>query len=339
MKLLFDARMQFNSGIGTYISNLYPFIKEHFDTTPIKSPKSHWEDGLFAKSGIYGLKEQLELNSISRKVQHDRFWSPHFNIPILEKQELITTIHDCFHLEFYQTLPLAQQVYARYFFDMATKKSKKIITISKYSANQLRKHTNIDSNKIEIIYNGVSQDWFTEENKKTDFDFPYLLFVGNLKPNKNLSGLLQAFEKIKNSINHKLVVVGQIEGFNSKEFDVQSALEQFNERLIFTGKVTFDELKALYKDADLFCFPSLYEGFGLPTLEAMSQNTNVLTSAKLPMEEFLGDKAFYCNPWDPDDIARNILISLNNKKDGLREFASKLTWEESAKSTIEVLKS
>jgi len=356
------------SGIGTYLQGLIPsLIKERLDITLLGNPKEivkyDWSENLEIiemNSLIYSINEQLEL-SIKIPKCADIFWSPHFNTPILpiRIKKRVVTIHDVFHLAFFRTLDLREKLYAKVMINTAVRLSKKIITVSKYSKSEIIKYTRVNKDKIVVIYPGTNKERFkVYQNKillnriRKKYNLPerFFLFVGNVKPHKNLKSLLKAFESLIGEEiikDYYLVIVGKEKGFITGDKEIFKILERsldLRKRVIFTGFVSNEDLPIIYNLASVFVFPSFYEGFGLPPLEAMACGCPVLVSNVASLPEVCGDAALYCDPYDVDYIAEKMLQLANKEelKEELREKgferAKQFSWEKAAKEHIKVFK-
>lgn len=214
----------------------------------------------------------------------------------------IIAIHD---LSFYVNKNWFSKSYTL-FYSLATpivaRRALKIITVSEFSKSEIVKYLHVDPNKIEVIYNGVSNDLKTTE--VDDLLNPiitgkYILAVSSIDPRKNLQRLINAFSNLKT--DYKLVLVGK----TFKHFNVKLSLK--SEKVIFTGFVSDNDLKNLYKNCQFFIYPSLYEGFGIPPLEAMKNGCPVIVSKIPSLIEVCGDSALYVDPYDEKDIERAIL--------------------------------
>lgn len=267
-------------------------------------------------------------------------WSPHYNIPIFYKGKLIVTVHDVFHLAMPQFVKgIHKRLYARFMFNMVKYKANKIICVSNFTASELEKYVSIDKNKVEVVYNGIDKEWFNVNLEKPVYDKPYLLYVGNVKPHKNLINLVKAFELIKDKIPHDLIIVGKKEGFITGDKNIFKLTEKMSDRIIFTGYIDDNLLKQYYKQADLFIFPSLYEGFGLPPLESLATGTRVICSDILVLKEICKNMVDYFEPLDIDSISRCIIKNINNKKnDSIINFYD-YNWNICVRKYIEVIES
>lgn len=320
-----DARMINSSGIGTVIKNIlkrmivlkpewkffilgdllelekYNFLK--YDNVKLIS----------CNAPIYSIKEQIELIKKIPK-ETDIMWSPHYNIPVFYKGKLIVTIHDVFHLAMPQFVKgIHKRLYAKFMFRMIRCKANKIICVSNFTASELEKFVDVDKNNIKVIYNGIDEDWFNVKRGKSVYHKPYLLYVGNVKPHKNLVNLVKAFSLVKDKIPHDLIIVGKKEGFITGDKAVYNLVQSTSNRIIFTGYINDILLKQYYKQADLFIFPSLYEGFGLPPLEALATDTKVICSKILVFKEVCKNMVDYFDPLNINNISECIIKTLKNK--------------------------
>lgn len=315
-----DARMINNTGIGTYIKSMVANIVDNYSITLLGNSHSlnnfHWSNKvkvIETKSPIYSISEQLELQ---KKIPScPLFISPHYNIPLLKIKALkrAVIIHDVNHLVNINKLTLFQKLYARYMINAAMKKSDKIITVSEFSKNEIINYANTQGKDIRIIYCGLkSEDFKNKTEVQLNFNLPenYLLFVGSLKTHKNIDVVLKALSLI--STNEKLVIIGissdqllaKIE--NYKIIDWES-------KIIPLKYVHDSELPLIYKNAKCLIFPSIYEGFGLPPLEAMIYGCPVIASNTASIPEVCGDAALYFNPHNADELLHNIQLINENK--------------------------
>lgn len=346
-----DARMINSSGIGTVIKNIlkrmivlkpewnFFILGNLLELRKYDFFKQNNVKLISCEAPIYSIKEQIELIKKIPK-ETDVMWSPHYNIPIFYKGKLIVTVHDVFHLAMPQFVKgIHKRLYARFMFNMVKYKANKIICVSNFTASELEKYVSIDKNKVEVVYNGIDKEWFNVNLEKPVYDKPYLLYVGNVKPHKNLINLVKAFELIKDKIPHDLIIVGKKEGFITGDKNIFKLTEKMSDRIIFTGYIDDNLLKQYYKQADLFIFPSLYEGFGLPPLESLATGTRVICSDILVLKEICKNMVDYFEPLDIDSISRCIIKNINNKKnDSIINFYD-YNWNICVRKYIEVIES
>lgn len=347
-KITVDARMINSSGIGTVIKNILKrmiVLKSDWHFFILGNPKELLSFNYLKLNNvtiieciapIYSIKEQIELIKNIPK-DTDIMWSPHYNIPIFYKGKLLVTIHDVFHLAMPQFVNgLHKKLYAKFMFEIVKRKSSKIICVSNFSASELKKYIGVDDSKIIVVHVGVDQDFFKVSIDESVHDKPYLLYVGNVKPHKNLSNLIRAFLNIKDKINYDLIIVGKKEGFITGDCKVEELIKENENRIIFTGYVSDDKLKQYYKQAKLFIFPSLYEGFGSPPLEALSAGIPVIASDIPAVKEVCANMVNYFNPYDINDIGSVILKNINTKQK--KEYnLSKYDWNICVDKYIEMI--
>lgn len=351
MKVAVDARMINMSGIGTYIQNL---MKNNCYTIALGNEKEIKDvnknlEIVDFDTPIYGIKEQLKFPYKKlRKLKPDILHVPHYNVPIFYRGKMITTIHDLTHLVLPEFLPNKfAKFYAKFMMKMAIKKSFKIITVSENTKKDIIEYFKVDSDKIEVIYNGVGEEFVKKDKKKTQyvykkFNIPtnkkVLMYVGNLKPHKNLERLLEAYSKTKCKKDTCLLLVGKaFENYNVLE-DKEKEL-RINNNVIHTGIVSQEELVDLYNIADLFIFPSLYEGFGLPVLESLKCGTPVICSNNSSVPEVGGDLVGYFDPYNVSKITESIDENLGKELDYnvVKKHIMNFDWKKHAEKMKEVI--
>jgi glycosyltransferase involved in cell wall biosynthesis len=351
-RLYIDARMIDFSGIGVYLQNMLPRIleKECFNMTILgdrdQLSRFNWSNNLQiinATAPIYSIREQFQL--ISKIVDCDVFWSPHYNIPLLYRGKLAVTVHDVCHLALPEFIKgIHKKLYAKIMSKSVMRKADAIVCISEFTREELLRFTgNRKPEKTHVVYNGVDKSWFGLKKSTSPHSKPFFVYVGNVKPHKNLGRLLDAFVRIKDTIPHDMIVVGKKDGFISGDKSVLAKAESLRERVCFTGHVEDDVLKQYVSHAEFLILPSLYEGFGLPPLEAMACECPVIISSIPSLMEVCGDAAYQVDPYDVDDIANGMHKIATEEK--LRKFligeASKrvtmFTWEKSAQQLLDIL--
>jgi glycosyltransferase involved in cell wall biosynthesis len=335
MNLYIDGLFYKGSGIGRY----YESLTKEFAKMGIKiytcvpnTLRNDFEkdfsdipniEPIFVDFEKFSLKGFFTQSKILKQLKEevDLFFYPHINLPYYIPKNTIVTIHDLRPLtQFWDKNKLKRRIFI-FYLKRALKYSTKIITISNTVADELRKNFKGIDEKIEIIYRFVD-DKFIKQNQTYDriVDKPYLLFVGNRKRHKNLSLLVKAFALIKEKIPHYLVIAG---GKDREKDEVDILVEELNiqERVIQLINPSDEVIISLYKFADLFVFPSLFEGFGLPPLEAVSLGCPVILSDIPILREIFGEAGFYFNPYSEEDLAKTILklISDEEFKIGLLE--------------------
>jgi glycosyltransferase involved in cell wall biosynthesis len=275
----------------------------------------------------------------------------YFLLPLCKCNSIIT-VHDISFLSNPEWFTSKEKLMFK-FFNASIKKAKKIIAVSDFTKQELIKYCGIVAKKISVIHNGVanifksSHDGDTLSKIKTKYSLPsdYLLYVGRINIRKNLSNLIEAFYIFKKNdpSNFKLVIAGNKEWGNKKLENTIYRLNLNNE-VIFTGYVSHSDLPAIYKAAGLFIFPSFYEGFGLPVLEAMACGTPCITSNTSAFMEIASDASLKINPYNIKEMAEAMqrLIRDQNLRNALIEKGlkqiEKFDWLDTAQKTLNIYK-
>ena len=238
---------------------------------------------------------------------------------------------------------LHKRMYAAVMFRALKQKAGLIICDSFFTADELIRLTGITRERLRVVHCGVDSSWFTLPKSQRPHDAPYILFVGNVKPHKNLVRLVEAFGLLIDQIPHDLVIVGKRDGFLTPDTIVEQKAARLGTRVHFAGYVKDDLLQQYLSNAELLVLPSVYEGFGLPPLEAMALGCPVLVADIPPLREVCGDAALYCDPYSATGIASRILDLINSPdlQSELRERgalrAGQFTWEKCATQTSEAI--
>src|SRR5207245_2601503 len=282
-----------------------------------------------------------------RRQRVDLFHAPHYVLPPLVFCPSVVTIHDCIHLMFPQYLPSRFALgYARVAIELAAKRATRVLTVSESSKRDILRFVDIDPQKIDVIYNAYDERFAVEPREEEvvrvreryQLHDEFVLYVGNVKPHKNLERLIEAFDLVRKSgLDHlKLVMIGdEISKYTALRRAVHRY--QLHKYVRFLGYVPEETLAVMYRLAGVFVFPSLYEGFGLPPLEAMASGTPVVTSNVSSLPEVAGDAAVLVDPYDPRAIAEGIRRVLTDealrrdlRKRGVAR-AGQFSWEQSVR--------
>jgi glycosyltransferase involved in cell wall biosynthesis len=350
-----DTRQIGNSGLGTYISNLIPYVIEYFQNLKfylLIDPKyiDYYSSPLFKQKNViliectakmYSLREQFELLKVIPK-DTDIFWSPHYVVPIFYSKKTLVTIHDIFHLVAPESS--LKSLYARIMFYVVISRASKIITDSNFSKQEIIRFTSAKPEIINVIHLGT--DNFIRSSKQVtngSSHSPYIVFIGNVKPNKNLLRLMKAFRKLIDVIPHRLLIVGKKEGLLSHDTEVFDYAIELGDRVEFTGFIDDLKLEQVLSHAKALVFPSIYEGFGLPPLEAMTHGCPVAAASAASIPEICGDSVLYFDPYNVDEIADKI-YQLVTDSEFSRSLIEKgyervkvFSWEECAKKTCKLI--
>lgn len=336
MKIAIDARKWHDYGIGTYVRNLVRHLAHlDRDTTYFlfcdRSDESVLRDlaenfvPVVEESGGYSFREHLSLPNKLRRLGADLLHTPHYVLPLLCHKPSVVTIHDCIHLLFPEYLPnrLAYH-YARFMMGSAIRRSACVLTVSEASRRDiLRFYPEADPERLLVIPNAIDEailaDPGEEEMNRVRERYQirgrFVLYAGNIKPHKNLHRLIDAFGILKRRPGHedvKLLIIGdEISKYGSLRRSVEAA--GVRQEVRFFGFVPEHTLAALYRLASAFAFPSLYEGFGLPPLEAMACGTPVVTSRISSIPEVVGDAAVLVDPLSVEEIADGLITVLGDE--------------------------
>ena len=336
MKIAIDVRKWHDYGIGTYVRNLvrhlaridkettYLLLCRGADQATLRDLAENFVPVVDESPG-YSLREHITIPFKLHRLGADLLHSPHYVLPRLCPAPAVVTIHDCIHLLFPEYLPnrLAWR-YARYMMGTAIRRAQVVFTVSQASKNDiLRLYPEADPQRVQVVPNAIDpallEDPGTEERERIRERYQirgrFLLFAGNIKPHKNLDRLIAAFGLLKHEPAHrdlKLFIIGdEINRYGSLRRSVEAAGVRQDVR--FFGFVPDRTLAGLYRLASVFVFPSLYEGFGLPPLEAMACGSPVVTSRISALPEVVGDAAVLVDPYSVEDIARGIDSVLGNE--------------------------
>lgn len=269
---------------------------------------------------------QEQLKSLKIYKDYDLIHFLDYATPALYTGKKIATIHDMAMHTMKDKYTKCQILTKKILLENTIKNADKLICISAFTAKELLNYyPNINDSRIEVVYNGFDykEIKLSEETIKITFDKfniskEYLLFVGTLSPHKNIEGIVEAFNEIKRQgYDYQLVICGKKGWLYEDIFNKVKKLNLENE-VIFTDYVNDEELEILYKNTKLFVFPSLYEGFGFPPIEAMARKVPVLTSREGALPEIVGDAAIFCDAYNVKDITKNIVRVIDDNK--LREY-------------------
>ncbi|GAB6558547.1 glycosyltransferase family 4 protein [Bacillus mobilis] len=260
--------------------------------------------------------------------------------PIYKKNQIVM-IHDAAVCTYPEGFSKAFLLWYRFLYSKLSKSAKKIITVSNFSKRELVSYFPSMKSKIDVIYNGIDHIWerkfeesILEKHQLTSGE--YILAVSSMNPNKNFKVIAEAMTNMT-SLKAQVVIVG---GKQSKVFANETM--ESDQNIIWTGYVSDEELVTLYKNAKVFLFPSIYEGFGLPPLEAMAMGCPVIASNAACIPEICGEHVTYFDPTNANDLAEKIQLfdqmKILNSKKGAQQFVKKYNWNDAAKKLLEHIK-
>ena len=319
-----DQRWIGNHGIGRFARHVLADLD--YQPVPLNSnPAAPLDSWVLARA----------LRELERT---DVFFSPGYNTPLFCPSAFVFTIHDLNHVFCRETRrPLIQLYYATAM-KRACRRAANILTVSEFTRNQIISWSGVSAEKVVSVGNGVDSA-FRPEGDSYGLAFPYLLSVSNRKPHKNEFRIVEAFAKADLDPDIHLVFTGFPTANLARWIEAQGV----RPRVEFLGGVDEDKLPNLYRGAEALIFPSLYEGFGLPIVEAMACGTPVLTSNITAMPETAGGAALLVDPRDVEQIARGTeqIVSLRDLRQDLRtkglKRAAQFSWVRTSRRAHEVI--
>ncbi|HSG40198.1 MAG TPA: glycosyltransferase family 1 protein [Thermoanaerobaculia bacterium] len=359
-----DARKIQDFGIGTYVRNLirslaaidsenrYVLLAKPEDRAGLLDLPENFQVAL-ESSPVYSVRELFALSWHLYRRKLDLYHSTHYVLPAWVSSKVVVTIHDIIHLLYPEFLPSNFAfLYAQRMIRRSLTRGDRIISVSQSTKNDLRQHFDVDGGKIEVIHNGVDEafrqrlapDDLQRWLRDLGIPQPYLLFVGNpAKPHKNLDTVVQAYARARRmaQFDAPLICVGSRQG---SEFKIRARAEYLGigDKVRLLGHVAQEALPAIYQGATLFLYPTLYEGFGLPVIEAMASGVAVITSNTSALKEISEGFALLVDPLDLDGIAKAI-ASLMGSPERRAAFAERgirraedFRWDEMARKTLDI---
>lgn len=316
---------------------------------------------------------QLSAPNFVPQVVWDQIIFPHFSVPAEIHRSIpdvihhtnnmvsywrltptVVTIHDMTPFVIPESFGRLHGAYQRAYFRFAAKKSSKIITVSEHSKRDICRILSVDEKKIVVVplaadlgnSSALAASSSIDIKSRFGISNSFILYVGAIHPRKNVGRILDAFVSLKRDkgIPHQLVIAGDFRWMVRKSLQT-SGFNLVKQHTVFTGRVSDVELISLYSKCDAFVWPSLYEGFGLPVLEAMSFGAPVVTSNCSSLPEVAGDAAILVDPYNVEDISRGMWAVLDNpgladdlRNKGIKQ-AAQFSWRKTARKVLEVLES
>ena len=342
-----DARMLEASGIGTYLRNVLrrlvadgPEWRLALLGDPDELARHAWTaaprvEVIAHRAPFYGLRQQV-LPAAARALAPELLWVPHYNVPLAWRGRLLVTVHDLAHLALPELFGRgARRAYACLTFAAVRRRAAGLLYVSEFTRDEFHRLVGPPRGAEWTVPNGVGAEWF-EVPPPGPAERPYFVCVGNVKPHKNLARLVAAFARVAAEIPHDLVIAGQRRGFLTGDPAVAERAAALGERVRFTGFLPEAELRRAVAGADALVLPSLYEGFGLPAVEAMACGRPVLAARAAALPEVCGDAALYFDPRDETEIAEALRRLAGDGELAARlgaagpERARRFGWDETA---------
>ena len=258
---------------------------------------------------------EWSLPRILKKHRASMFFSPDGYMPLRLEIPSMIAIHDINFHHRPDDLPPSSRFYYRKYFPLFASHSDRIVTVSEYSRKDIADSYGVSPDKIDVVYNGVNQvfnplnqEGVTRVRNEYTGGLPYYIFVGSFHPRKNLARLMKAFDLFRDQSPgaYKLVIVGE-KMFMTGDIDKTYAKLKHKGDIVFTGRLSPEKLRDLMGAASGLTFVPLFEGFGIPLLEAMNCDIPILTSNVTSLPEIAGKSAIYCDPMDIQDISKGML--------------------------------
>jgi len=362
MRIGIDARFygKLGKGLGRYTQELVRHLeqidreneyivflrRENFDEY---QPGNKNFTKVLADIPWYGLREQIELPILLRRHNLDLVHFPHFNVPVFAPRPFVVTVHDLILLRHptHEASTLPRWLYAFKFFvyrrvlALCLKRAAHILTVSEFSKNDLLEHfAFLKQEDVTVTYQANFDSEVAIGNRQSAIMGTYLLYAGNAYPHKNLPRLIRAFLSLERE-DIVLALVGKIDAFYER-IRREFADAERRGRIRFLGEVSDGELDGLYCGARGYVFASMFEGCGLPPLEAMARGVPVVSSNVTSMPEMLADAPIYCDPLDEHSIAKAIRTLLDDEETRATciekgyDRVKSYSWEELARETRDV---
>lgn len=351
-----DVRMAHHSGIGRYLRGTvsalaacnaplrYTLIGPSRFQNEFQEPFNFVE----TKAPIYSFQEQIEIPHAAKNVECLHI--PHYNIPVTWRRKLVVTIHDLIHLHFAEHFSSLARFYAGILLPWAARRADAIITVSEYTKTDLIKTLKVDPNKITVIHHGIEPSFQTDltEQKLNISQKPYFLCVGLIKAHKNVGLLIQAFKTLKKMTGQDQLALHLVGEPDLKQHVVSQWCEEIkDDKDIFLIRSISDmELRKQYQNAIALVFPSRYEGFGFPLLEAMASKTPVIAARATSVPEIAGENAaIYFDPSSVTELTncmKRVLENTDLRAKLIREGLERIKlfdWKSAARKTINIYES
>ena len=348
-----DVRMWRHSGIGRYIREVVPRVAASLPDVRwrfVGPPPGAWRHGVAGAEDfacdwpVYSWREHCA--GLPGMKGADVCWVPHYNVTPGRRGRLVVTLHDLLPLRYAEGWRgRVRRLVVRRYLNRA-EKAVRVLTVSEFTAGEIAALTGIAPERVSPVLLGAGVEWRNPPVVACPSEerAPFFLFVGNLKPHKNLGVLVEAMVRLRPQTRERLVIVGRREGFFTADRRVGAAAAVLGDRVVFTGEIDDRALAGLYARATALVLPSLYEGFGLPVLEAMAVGCPVVLARTASLPEVGGAVAQYFEPSDAESLSR-LLVSIAadtslqaELRQAGRTRAAAFTWERTATQTAAILR-
>ncbi|HEX8917325.1 MAG TPA: glycosyltransferase family 1 protein, partial [Chloroflexota bacterium] len=296
------------------------------------------------------LWEQCALPYVAQRSEIDLLHSPVNVAPLLTDLPTVVTVHDLAFIRHPERFHRAKAGYLRSAVRLSLARAARVIAVSRSTASDISNNFDVPEQRIDVVYSGVASVFKPLDGEsKRRFNSshfggrPYILHVGTLEPRKNIDVLLRSFARVRaqQDLPHVLALAGA-PGWMYEDLPALTAKLGLEEHVVFAGYVPPSDLPLWYNCADFFAYPSAYEGFGLPVLEAMACGVPVITSASSALQELASDACLTTTPGSEEELAEAMTLLLDNRDlaaslrdKGLRRSQG-FTWEATARNTARV---
>lgn len=313
-RLHVDARLAGHSGIGTYLREMLPRVVPRVAAWRPRvltglAQRGHvtalvgrdadvdaWDVAPLSVADLVAAPPGMEPS--------DLLWTPHFNVPLRSTCALAVTIHDLLPLTAPELAGYGRSLPVRAWARAIGERARTVLCISEFTRGEALRFARLDPARVRVTPLGVDRAWFGDADGAPRADPPTIVFVGLLKPHKNVARLLRAFARIRDRIPHRLVLVARHHDIRNVDRDALALARRHADRVELVEDIPFADLVARVRSAQIAAQPSLHEGFCLPAAEAMAAGTPVLAGRAGALPEVCADAAHYCDPASDDDVTR-----------------------------------
>jgi glycosyltransferase involved in cell wall biosynthesis len=348
-----DCRLSHSTGIGRYVREIVPQVADVFGAENILlsgGPATpEWAAPLIARGAVFRPTDARPFRPAEQRMFRemgescDLIWCPHFSAPWARNTRLVVTVHDLIPLHVVAGWRgVVRKLGARVYLSAVRRRADLILTVSEQVKRELVRELGVGGERIRAIPNGVGAAWF-ETSAPAATRTPYVVYVGNVSPHKNVEGLISAFAAVADRVPHELLIVGEERGFTSRPV-LQQWMRRLGGRLRIVSRLSDGELRELVAGAALLVQPSFEEGFGLPPLEAMAAGCPVLTSDCAALLETAAQGAHRFRLAEHGDLALRLgeLLSdgrlCRSKVEEGRSWARRFTWVQTAELAAAALR-
>ena len=359
-RVIIDARLAGHSGIGVYLGELLPRVLPHLAPWhPVILARGASKADLALRLGPDTDMRVWDVSPLGfpnlwsvppAAGPRDLVWTPHFNVPLLRAGPLAVTLHDVLPIAAPHLAARGQSVPVRLWLKAIRARARIVLCVSEFTRREAIACGGLDATRLVVTPLGVEGPWRTDaamplhQASDSETPRPTIICIALMKRHKNIARLLQAFDSVKARIPHRMVLVARRTGLRTIDPDVMPWVRALGDRVELIDYLPLPELAMRTRSAEFAALPSLYEGFGLPALEAMTVGTPVLAARAGALPEVCGDAALYCDPLSVDDIARGLLSLASDPELRARLSAAGIarsatfSWDQCASLTVAALK-